>query len=507
MTRLIAIVPQRKERILRDNQAERLQRPHGIQRIVPNRPSNATWKKCWHATLFGATVSVLAGCAAPLPRLDPPIPAQWQQQIAADAATPTDLHSWWHTFNDTGLDAVVERALAENLDLAQAIERLRAVRAMHARSGARYLPQLRASTNDVIDPDASASYFLIGFDASWELGLFGRAEGTRRESQGQLDAGVADVRAARVTLVAEVVREWVNLRTAQQQESLLARITASRRDTLQFVQTRQRLQLAPPDAVDRAQAAVAQAESALAAPRDAINASAQQLAVLLGQNHPDPAWLQPGPMPELGSWKIDSAPADLLRSRPEIARAEADVLTAAGELAIAHADRFPRIGLGGSINWSTDIDNNRKRSTTPNAIDSFGPELSIPLFDWGIRLAAQHARDHQLKASVLAYRQAVLQGVSEVETALGSVQQQRLREQHSLLAWQALQRADKAVQSRVTLQLASPLDRNESQLAADQAAIDLANARAAHDLAYVSLFKALGGAPLPAAGDPDEVRH
>jgi multidrug efflux system outer membrane protein len=259
--------------------------------------------------------------------------------------------------------------------------------------------------------------------------------------------------------------------------------------------------------VDRAQAALAQAESALAAPREAINASAQQLALLLGQNHPDAAWLQPGQPLELGRWKIDSAPADLLRSRPEIARAEADVLTAAGELATAHADRFPRIGLGGSINWSTDIDNNHTRSNTPNAIDSFGPEISIPLFDWGIRLAAEHARDHQLKASVLAYRQAVLQGVSAVETALGSVQQQRLREQHSRQAWQALQRADQVVQTRTTLALASPLDRNESRMDADRAALDLADARAAHDLAYVALFKALGGAPLPAAGDPDEASH
>jgi multidrug efflux system outer membrane protein len=98
---------------------------------------------------------------------------------------------------------------------------------------------------------------------------------------------------------------------------------------------------------------------------------------------------------------------------------------------------------------------------------------------------------------VLAYRQAVLQGVAEVETALGSVQQQQEREQHNLLAWQALQRVDQTVQTRVGLQLGSPLDRAESQIAAAQAAIELADARAAHSLAYVALFKALGGAPLP----------
>ena len=92
-------------------------------------------------------------------------------------------------------------------------------------------------------------------------------------------------------------------------------------------------------------------------------------------------------------------------------------------------------------------------------------------------------------------------GVTEVETALGSVQQQQQREQHTLRAWQALQRVDQTVQTRVSLQLGSPLDRAESQIAANQAAIELADARAGHSLAYVALFKALGGAPLPTTAD------
>jgi outer membrane protein TolC len=350
----------------------------------------------------------------------------------------------------------------------------------------------------VIDPDASASYFLVGFDASWELGLFGRAEGTRRESQGALDASVADLRSARVSLVAEVVREWIQLRTAQLQEHLLAQISQNRKREWKLLQVRRQLALATSSAEDQAQAAFAQSEAALAAPRQAINSSAQQLAVLLGQNHPDPEWLQPGTPPELGEWKLESTPADLVRTRPEIARAEADVLQAAGAQALAHADLFPRIGLGGSIDWSTDINNNHKHPSTPNAIDSLGPELDIPLFNWGIRLASKHASDHELKASVLAYRQAVLKGVAEVETALGDVHQQQQREQQSMLAWQALTRVDQSMQTRLKLHLAGPGDRLESQVAADQAALELADARAGHSLAFVALFKALGGAPLPA---------
>lgn len=465
------------------------------------RSSEANFGSRLRACLLGTLLCGLAGCAAPLPRLAPPVPAQWQHAMASNPAKPTDLHGWWHAFADPELDALVDRALADNLDVAQAIERLRAVRALHDRAYARYLPALRASTNDVVDPDASASYLLVGFDASWELGLFGRAEGSRREAQGALDAGIADLRSARVSLVAEVVREWIELRTAQQQEQLLSKISEARQHEWQRLQVRGRLQLVASSAVDQAQAAFAQSEAAMAAPRQAINASAQRLAVLLGRNRPDPAWLQPGTPPELGAWKLDSAPADLLRTRPEIARAEADVLQAAGAQALAHADLFPRIGLGGSIDWSTDINNNHRNPSTPNAIDSLGPEINIPLFDWGIRQAALQAKDHELKASVLAYRQAVLQGVAEVETALGNLQQQQQREQHNTLAWQALQRADRAMHTRVDLHLGSPSDRSDSQIAAAQAAIELADARAGHNLAYVALFKALGGAPLPQVDD------
>ena len=460
--------------------------------------------RCGNALRRCATIALLvglAGCAAPLPKLTPSLPAQWQHAIASDPAKPSDLHGWWHTFGDSELDTLVDRALANNLDVAQAVERMRAVRAVHRSAETRYLPSVRARTNDVVEPSAQSSYQLAGFDASWELGLFGRAEGSRREANGALDASIADLRTAQVSLVAEVVREWIDLRTAQQQEQLLLQINKSRQHTWHILQVRQRLQLVAPSAVDQAHAVFAQSTAALAAPRQAITASAQQLAMLLGQNQPDAAWSKPGTPPELGAWQLNSAPADLVRTRPEIARAEADVLQAAGALALAHADQFPSIGVGGSIDWSVNIFSDKKHGTSPNSIVSLGPEITIPLFDWGIRLAAKHAKDHELKASVLAYRQAVLKGVTEVETALGSVQQQQQREQQSLLALQALQRADRATQTRVRLQLGSPLDLAESRIVTDQAALELADARAGHSLAFVALFKALGGASLPVADE------
>ncbi|MEO5810543.1 MAG: efflux transporter outer membrane subunit [Rhodanobacter sp.] len=450
------------------------------------------------AGLLGVLLTALSGCATPLPKLAPPVPVQWQHGGGTAAAKPTDLHGWWQAFGDPQLDALVARALSTNLDVAQAVQRLLAVRTLQRRAQARFLPSVHASTTQMIDPDASASFLVAGFDASWELGLFGKRTGTRREAQGQLDASTADLRSAHVTLVAEVVREWIELRTAQRHEQLLLQVNQARQQQWHAQQIRDRLQLATAGAADQAQAAFAQSTAALAAPRQAITSSAQQLAVLLGQNEPDPTWLQPGPPPELGAWRLASAPADLLRTRPEIAHAEAEVLRAAGELGLARANRYPSVGLGGSLIWSTDLNNNR-RNTVNNTISSLGPMVDIPLFDWGMRAAAAHAKDHELQASVLAYRQAVLQGVAEVETALGNLQQQQQREHQDEIAWQALQRTEQTMRTRVRLRVGNPIDQAESEVAAAQAALELADARATRSLAYVALFKALGGAPLPPA--------
>ncbi len=450
------------------------------------------------ATLAAAlAVVLLGGCSSiAVPKLDPPVPAQWRHPADA-VAPPADLRGWWHAFHDPVLDALVNTALRDNLDVAQAKERLLAARAMTRSADVAYLPRLSAKTEDAIDPDASASFFVAGFDATWELNLFGRGTATHRQARGQLDGSAASLQQVRVSLVAEVVRNWLELRGAQQREATLIAIRDVRRQQWQLLRTRKQLQLASPQSVDEAEAALAQAAAALAEPRAAADALAQRLAVLLGRNEPDPAWLAAAPLPTLGMPSLTQAPADLLRNRPDIARAEADVLVAAGDAGVARADLYPRIGLGGSLVWSTNLTTHRR--TRDNALVSAGPMIDIPLFDWGARQAQLHARKHELRASVYAYRQTVLQGVAEVETALGQLEQQREREAHITQAHDALVRAAQAAGVRVNLHLASPAEQLDSQLALAQSTSALADATVARDLAFVSLYKALGGAPLPDA--------
>ncbi|MDQ6646197.1 MAG: TolC family protein [Pseudomonadota bacterium] len=472
---------------------------HVAASMYARRPPRLAWSSQAARVLLCAAIlggmTALAGCVTTkLPPLSPPAPAAWRHAQPADAPT-VDLRSWWHAFHDSRLDALVDLALRDNLSVAAAQEHLLAARATMRSAYAPYLPGVRAKTEDAVDPDASASFFVAGFDASWELPLFGRGTAGRRQARGNFDASVADLQTVRVSLVGDVVRSWLELRSATHRKQLLVAIRNARQQQLDLLHVRHTLKLTTPSSIVQAEVALARAAAAMDESQQLIDTSSQSLATLLGRNQPDPTWLQRDNVPDLGAWQLASTPADLLRTRPEIARAQADVLSAAGDAGMARADMYPSVGIGGSIVWSTNLTTHRR--TNDNAIASAGPILNIPLFDWGLRQSRSHAKNHELKAAVFAYRQAVLEGVSEVENALGALEQQRLQEHHSRVVATALAREHVAVSERVRLGLDSPLDQLDSAVASDEARLQGIQTRTARGLAFVSLYKALGGAPLP----------
>lgn len=438
----------------------------------------------------------LAACAGvvvpPLPRED--LPAAWRNAERTGARAP-DLHGWWKSFNDPRLDALVAGALHDNLDVQQATLRLRAARALASASGAPYRPQLAFRTLSTPTPQADADYFQAGFDAEWELGLFGRAQAGERIAAAQADSARAQLQAARVSLVAEVVRAYLQLRGSQQREMLASDAARAMQRKLALTQTRERLRLASALEVERAKADAAAAQAALSEPRAEIAQAVQSIALLLGRNAPPADLLTAEPLPELAQPGFDAVPADLLRTRPEIARAQADVLQAAGELGVAHADRLPRIGLGGAITWAARASGVRLGSV--NQTSGIGPVLDIPLFDWGMRAAAEHARKDELDAALLAYRQAVLQGAAEVESALAALHNARDRAMQARAAADALQRGQMLTSKLRTLGQADDLDVTDARLALSKALLEQEQAQEAQEIAYIALYKALGGAPLP----------
>lgn len=334
---------------------------------------------------------------------------------------------------------------------------------------------------------------------AWELGLFGAAESGRILAQADLERAEARQQGLRVSLVAAVVRNYLDLGVANGQIEILRQIQAIDSKAERFTLTRLNAHLGSQKEVDAASLQRWQTQSELAAMRLTADRAARALALLLGRSGPDPAWyeaVQPG---TLTSFALHDIPADLLRTRPDIGEAEAEVLRAAASLGIARAAMYPRLSLGGSILYSYNVTQNRRSNS--NFVPSVGPTIDIPLWDWGVRRAQVVASERGIDAALLGYQQAVLTGVSEVEEALSSLERLRERVQALEEAGQAQARRVAAQRQLAALGLSSDFETLAEKRSFLEARAKTELARGSRTLAFVALYKALGGAPLDDGGE------
>ena len=452
--------------------------------------------------LFALCVILGACVSLQVPKLPTgDLPAQWRNASPQLGPKP-DLTGWWKQFDDPELNALVEQALHDNLDVQQAQWKLRAARALEDASAATFKPQLAFNTIEEPNPENTASYFQAGFDATWELGLFGRRDANGHLAVANTGAVEAELQSARVSLVAEVVREYLQLRAAQRSEALWGAAAQAAQTKLELLRMQEHLQLASRIDVEQGTAAAAKADAQVADPRAAVVQHAQALALLLGKSEPDPAWLASKPLPQLADVNVESVPANLLRTRPEIRYAETQVLKAAGELGIAKADLYPRLALGSSLTFAALIKGQTQLGDVNNTF-AIGPIINIPLFDWGQRHAVRDAREDQLQAALIAYRQAVLQGAAEVESDLAALHAAGQKLHGADAAASASQQGLALSEKLQDLGQADGLQLADAKLALSESELDREQVRLAHGLAFVALYKALGGAPLPEEGPAD----
>ncbi|WP_393943795.1 TolC family protein [Comamonas sp. J-3] len=452
---------------------------------------------------------MLGGCTAPPQAvLDRSTPASWQQATdtgaqGAPGATrlrASDLATWWRSWNEPQLNALVEQALAQNLSLAQARGRLRQQRLLQGVADAAYRPELNGNIRTLQDVAAIDSYFHASIDMVWDLGLFGARESHTQAARAELLSAQAQLEAAQVALVADVVHRWLDIRMAQAQRQLLGERVALDERTLHWAQVRLAQRLDGSEAVYQAQLQLTQSQKQDSALQESQARAAHALALLLGQARPDPAWLArsadarlPAPPP----LQLEMLPADLLRTRPDIQAAEAGVLRAAAALGLSRAALKPRFALGGSLLFSYNLTQNHR--TTSDHIPVLGPVIDIPLFDWSRRRSQAAGDEAALDVAVLGYRQSVLESISEVEAALAALQAQQARMTGLAQTARQIAARDALQQRREQLGLAGAYQRANEQRALLQNRSEQVVAQASQALAYVSLYKALGGAPLPEA--------
>jgi len=386
---------------------------------------------------------LLSGCLTAVgPDYAPP-DLETPAAYGAAAALPADATAharWWHGFGDARLDALVERALAENLDIAAAQVRLEEARILAGVAGAAQFPTLDAqsgadSTFDLARSETATrsgreqpvtGSAEAGLSLSWAPDLFG---GERRA----VEAAEAEARRRALLredlqrqVAADVVRRYLDIvRDRASLDLVMASLDLQSR-TLSLVRQRYAAGLAAALDVSRAEAQVA-GTRARRGPllRDLTTAQAA-LGVLTG--HMDgagPMWSMPAGVPAFAGGPDIGLPRDLLRSRPDVRAAEAALARATADIGVAEAALYPRLSLPGTLMLTTS--GLGTGDVVRTLISTLAASLEIPLFDGGARRGDLAAAEARAREALIAYRTALLAAVAEVETALGALDAARLR--------------------------------------------------------------------------------
>lgn len=469
------------------------------------------------------SMTMLSGCMTPgvLPDPAQPVAAEWRHRGALPVAHTVDPTTWWTAFDDAVLNDLVDRALRENLSLAQARHRLSAARALVRPALAQGRPEIKGAATgqrsqrlsgpgntdldrSYLGPDGNpvlvkegrvSGNWQAGFDAAWEIDLFGRVASQVDRARAEVEIADADVRAARVSVVAEMVRSYVELRAAQRRQALLAETLEDQNRLVALVRERRDAGLDADLDVDRSLATAATTASQLQLQAQAIADATQRIAVLTGTTDVDERLLRPEPrQPQASSLSLAVMPADMLRMRPDIRRNEAAVAQASAEVGIAVADLYPRLTLTGTLNATGNLVGSQLPGRTSQLGGGFS--IDIPLLDWGARRAVVNAREAALAAAINGYRQAVLEGIQESETALAAIDAQRKRLLEEDVRLQAAQRADAHANALYREGMISLSERLDTTVEVKQAELAKAETLEQEALAVIALHKALGGAGL-----------
>jgi len=468
-------------------------------------------------------VMTLTGCATVGPdyvRPDVPVPTQWNGESSGLPAGQLDtkrISEWWSTLNNPELTSLVNRAIQKNTDLRKARARVREARAHRGVSRAALFPSVDASGSlqhtrssaqtgiavgsNLLSADSNAQgggpaesdIYSTGFDASWELDLFGGKRRAVEASQAELEASEEDLNDVLVSLIGEVASNYVDLRSFQTRLSIAEANRDAQQETYQIVLWRSEAGLTTDLDVEQAKYNLEQTKAQIPTLQTGIEKTKNRLAVLLGLN---PGSLEKE-LAERKSIPVASQeiaygiPADVLRNRPDVRRAERQLAAETARVGVQTAELYPKLTLSGSIGLEAlSLSNLLSASST---VYSYGPS-----FKWNIFNARSVRQNIEVQSAVqeqalITYEASVLSALEEVNNALTAYAKEQSRRQSLLEASQAAERAAGLAQNQYSsglIDFQTVLDSQRSQLNFQELLV-VSEAAMTSDL--ISLYKALGG--------------
>jgi NodT family efflux transporter outer membrane factor (OMF) lipoprotein len=465
---------------------------------------------------------LLAGCAVG-PNYRPPAvdtPSTFSQPAPTSPERPgaarrpaPDPTRWWRALEDPELDALVDRAVASNFDLQIALARLQQARTYEALVIGRALPEVDATAaagrgtgsdltrgraeQGLVSSDNSAGLqhinTIAGFDAVWELDLFGKYRREYQAARADAQAAAAARSGVLTSVVADVVRAYVDLRGFQAQAGILRDASGVLRESLRLVTLRYERGITNELDVALATRELGQIEAQLGPLEAQVNAAIGTIAVLVG-DYPQALaqeLAKPALIPAMPDAVEPGAPVDLLRRRPDIREAERELAAATARIGVATADLFPQVALVGAIGsqsqaWGT-------LPTVSKHLWSFGPGAIWPLLDFGVLDAQVDIASLQAQVRLLSYRRTIVGAVQEVNTALDGYRADTDRLEHLGDAMIAAQRAVDLATERYNRGLTDFLNVVDAERQFYDLQAQYAHAQVGQGEQFVLLYKALGG--------------
>ncbi len=456
---------------------------------------------------FLAISVVICGCTVGPDYVKPdiPTPDAWHMELTKGLESgQADFQDWWKVFNDTALDSLIQRAADNNYNLQKAVAAIKESRASRASARGEYWPDIdatgsysraRFSENGLLpisNPDQT-NLHSAGGSAAWEIDLFGRISRSVESVDATYQASVEDYRDVLVSLYAEVATNYIDLRSIQARLNYAQQNVDLQKKTVKLTKDRLEAELVPQLDVFQAQLNLANTESTIPTLRTLETKALNRLAILVGV-HPgtlNEELSKTASIPTAPRELILGIPAELLRQRPDIRKAERLLAAQTAQVGVATAALYPSFSLNGTfVLESTEFSDVTSWGSRKYG---FGPSFSWNIFD-GNRVQSniqiQQARTEQLLA---AYKQTVLSSLEDVENSMVSYVQELDRME---ALERAVTNADKSVELvkiryinnlsdfQNVLDMQRSLSTQQDSLAASQGAV-INN--------LINLYKALGG--------------
>jgi len=453
------------------------------------------------------TSLILSGCITVGPDYVLPetrLPEKWHNELkggeTGEAQNPQGLAKWWRTLKDPILLTIIDRAVVNNQDIRKVRAKIREQRARRNISYAGLFPTVDASgsfTRKKGSEDTGGGketdFYSAGFDAGWELDLFGGARRLVEASTADLQASKEDLRDVQVSLLAEVALNYADVRSFQSRIEVAERNLNIQDETYQLAQLRYEAGLANEFAVHQSKYNLENTRSNIPALRTALEEAMNRLALLMGDNpgaiHAELKEQKPVPVsrPDIAV----GVPADVLRQRPDIRRAERQLAAQTARIGVATAEMYPKINLTGSIGFeSLTLDN---LISAGSRAYSFGPRITLPIFNAGSIRSNIEVQSALQEQYLIQYEITVLNALEEVENALVAYMEEQNRRQSLSDAKRAASQASAFAQDLYKAGLTdftSVLDAQRSLLSFEDQLIQ-SEGRIISNL--VRLYKALGG--------------